>query len=133
MRCGHVTCKRENVWEHSPTRKKYREILLLNRETHVPYQLRYRPPPLYNQGPTIPVGPPLIILTSHVAPLTGVRVGPSAWPPATRQRHLRLARATWALPRGLSVASHLEAFPRATSPASRHVTLHVKTPFFAIF
>ena len=45
--CLHVTCKREIVWEHSPTRRKYWDTLRLNR----------RAPPCY-QGPTIPVGPP---------------------------------------------------------------------------
>ena len=48
------------------------------------------------------------------------------------------ARATRALPRGLSATSHPEAVPRATSPwpvrhvSCRHVTLKVK-PLFAIF
>ena len=70
------------------------------------------------------------ITSLHVTPHTDVRVGPSAWPPATRQRHLRLARATRALPCGLSAASHPEAVPRATSAAARHVTsVQVKTTF----
>ena len=73
------------------------------------------PPLISNKGPTIPVGPPPANPTCHGAPLTGVRVGPSAWPPATRQRHLRLAWATRALPRGLSAVSHLEVVPRAMS------------------
>ena len=42
----------------------------------------------------------------------------SAWPPATRQRHLRPVWATQALPRGLSAASHPEAVPRATWAAA---------------
>ena len=117
---------------HSPTRKKYRDAVRLNRGGAIIIQLRYRPPPLL-PGPTIPVGPPLAILTCHVAPLTDVCVGPSTWPPATRQPHLRLAWATRALPRGLSAASHLEVVPRATSAAGHHVTLQVsKIPFFPI-
>ena len=118
------------MWEHSPTQKKHRKNLRLNRGAPLRYHSVTIPPLL--PRPTIPVGPPHAILTCHVAPLTGVRVAPSAWPAATCQRHLRLTWATRALPRGLSVASHLEAVPRATSAAACHITLQVKTPFFAI-
>ena len=121
----------KTVWEHSPTRRKYLRLLRLNRGAPLRFHSVTVPPLL--PGPTIPVGPPHAILTCHVAPLTSVRVAPFAWPAATRQRHLRLAWATQAMPRGLSAASHLEAVPRATSAAARHVTLQVKTPFFAIF
>ena len=114
--CLHVTCKRETVWEHSPTRRKYWETLRLNRGAPLYFQLRYRPP--CYQGCTIPVGPP------PANPLHAMwrPSRASTWPPTTRQRHLRLARATRALPRGLSAASHLEAVPRATSAPARHVS-----------
>ena len=116
---------------HSPTRKKHWDTTRLNRGAQSLSNCVTAPPLL--PRPTIPVGPPPAILTCHVAPLTGIRVGPSAWPPATRQRHLRLAQVARALPRGLSAASHLEVVPRATSAASRHVTLQVsKIPFFPI-
>ena len=93
--------------------------------------------PHFYQGPLYPWALHLRTLTCHVAPLTGVRVGPFAWPPATRQRHLRPARATRARPRGLSAASRLEVVPRAMSapaaPASPRQHLQVKTSLFAIF
>ena len=89
------------------------------------------------QGPLYPWALYLRTLKRHVAPLTSVRVGPSAWPPATCQRQLPLARATRALPRGLSASSNLEVVPCATSapaaPASPRQHLQVKTFLFAIF
>ena len=121
--CLHVTSKRETVWEHSPTRRKYWETLQLNRGAPIYFQLRYRPSMLpgshYSCGPST-----CEPRTRHVAPLTGIRVGPSAWPPATRQGHLCLVRATRALPRGLSDTSHLEAVPRATSAPACHVSTY---------
>ena len=101
------------MWEHSPTRRKRWEMLRLNRGVDSPINFI-----------TIPS-----ITSLHVVPHTSIRVGPSAWPLATRQRHLRLVRATWALPRGLNAASHPEAVPCTTSAATRHITLQVKTPF----
>ena len=92
------------------------------------------PPPPLTRAPLCMWALQLPAPISHVAPLTGVCVGLSAWPPATRQRHLRLVRAIRALPRGLSVASHLAVVPCATSAAARHVTLQVsKIPFFPDF
>ena len=54
--CLHVTCKTEIVWEHSPTRRKYWEILHLNRAAPL-FKHRVTVPQCY-QGSTIPVGPP---------------------------------------------------------------------------
>ena len=69
--------------------------------------------------------------------LTGVCVGLSAWPPATRQCHWRLAWATQALPRGLSAASHLRGGParhiNACNCRSPRQHLQVRTLFFCDF
>ena len=67
----HVSCKGKNVWEHSPTQRKDRELSRLNRGHKCEFAL---PPPLSYQGPTIPVGPSYASPTCHVAPLTGIRV-----------------------------------------------------------
>ena len=80
---------------------------------------RYRP----QQLTRVPLFPWALHLPAcHMAPHTGAHVDPSAWHPATQKRHLRLARATCALPRGLSATSHLEVVPRATSAFARHVS-----------
>ena len=95
-----------------------------------------RPPcPHCYQSPLYPWALHLKTPTRHVVPFTGVRVGPSAWPPATRQRHLRLARATWALPCGLSATLHLEVVPHVSACSSRLATSAPtsKNPLFAIF
>ena len=129
MRCGHVTCKRENVWEHSPTRKKYRAILRLNRGAPLRYHSVTVPPLL--PGPTIPVGPPPTSLTRHVVPHTGAHVDPSTWPHATRQRHLRIAPPGFchaaSLPRRTSRRSRAPCQPPLATSACRLVN-----PFFAI-
>ena len=107
---------------HSPTRKKYRHTACLNRGAQL--SINCVTAPLYYQGPTIPVGRPY----ANPPHATWRPSRASAWPPATRQRHLRLAWATRALPHGLSAASHLEV---KTSPRQH---LQVKTsPFLRFF
>ena len=81
-RCLHI----EDVWEHSPTRKKKWENAIA------------LPPQSYNHGP-LTRGPSNCQPLCHVASLTSVRVDPRghAWPPAMclrPMRHLHLARAT---------------------------------------
>ena len=68
--------------------RKYGKITWLNRGAQrwvncVTSSLSY-------QGPTIPVGPPY----ANPSHATWCPSGASAWPPAMRQRHLRLARAS---------------------------------------
>ena len=91
----------KTVWEHSPTRRKSWEVMRLNRGAQL--STNCVTAPLSYEGPTIPVGPPY----ANHPHATWRPSRASAWPPAMRLRHLRLARATRALPRGLSAASHL--------------------------
>ena len=109
------------VWEHSPTRRKENELMRINRGVNSPTNCLYL----------------LYYWNLHVAPHTGAHV--AAWPPC----HLAApcappARATQALPRGLSAASQPELVLRATSlwplrhVSRRHITLQVK-PVFSIF
>ena len=48
VRCGHVTCNRKILWEHSPTRNKNKDIPHLNRGR---FNANALPPLIPNQGP----------------------------------------------------------------------------------
>ena len=94
-----VSCKVRTVWEHSPTRRKENPMARINRgvnspiNCHFPLSYRtctWRP----TRAPTWPRG----------LPATWLR--PPCAPPA---------RATQALPRGLSASSQPGLVPRATS------------------
>ena len=83
--------KGKTVWEHSPTWKKNRENPRLNRGA--PFVDIALPSPTVTKAPLYPWALLVRTLLCHVASLLGVRVDLSAWPPTTRQRHLRLTRA----------------------------------------
>ena len=133
----HASCKTETVWEHSPTWRKYRDILRLNRGAPPPFKHSVTVPQCY-QGSTIPVGPP-----STYLPATWRPTRAPTWTACSRgllprgRAIVRLAWATRTLPRGLSAVSHPEAVLRATSAAawlatsaSRHViTCRLVNPF----
>ena len=132
----HTSYTSKTVCEHSSTRRKSWEVMRLNRGAQL--STNCITTPLSYQGPTIPMGPPY---ANHPhatwRPSQASAGGPSAWPPATRQRHLRLARATQALPRGLSAASHHRGGPAshvsACSCRSPRQHLQVRTLFFCDF
>ena len=108
--------KGKTVWEHSSTRKKYRDTARLNRGGA---QLSIN---CVTAPPLLPVGFPY---ANHHTPRGaphGRPRGPVRVASCHGQHHLRLARATRALPRGLSAALHLKVVPRATSAPARHVS-----------
>ena len=109
------------VWEHSPTRKKNRQNMRLNRGAPLSSH-SVTVPPCY-QGPLYPWALHLRALLPRGAPHGRPR-GPIRVASATRWRHLCLAWAAWALPRGLSAGSHPGSVPRATSAPTGN-----KTPF----
>ena len=137
----HASCTGKNVWEHSPTRRKGWEIMLLNRGAQS--LANCVTAPLSYLGPTIPVGPPAAVPTCHVAPHTGAHVDPrgrvaTCRVSAPRARHLRPAgatrgSATWpqrcVAPTRWSRAQRVKssALPLATSSSAG------KYPLFAIF
>ena len=116
------------MWEHSPTRRKYRDKSRINRGA--PFLSIALSSPHVTRAPLYPWA--LHLPSCHVAPHTGVHVYPSAWPPATRQRHLRVARATR--------VRHVASVPRRTSRRSRvphqlplaTSACRLVNPFFAI-
>ena len=117
--CRHASCTGKTVREHSPTRRKEREMMRINRGVTSPINCLY--PSITEPTRGAPHGRP----RGRVAFLP---LGAPCAPPA---------RATRALPRGLSAASQPELVPCATSPwplshVNRRVTLQVK-PLFAIF
>ena len=112
----HASCTRKTVWEHSPTRRKERKIMRINRGVNSLINCLY--PLSYRTHTWRPSRAP----TCRVASL------PLGAPCATP------TRATRALSRGLSAASQPELVLRAMSPwplghVSRRVTLQVKSLF----
>ena len=119
---------------HSPTRRKCWEKRCLNRGAQLcPWAPSLTRVPLCPWALQLPAPPSATWHPSRASAWI-------AWPPATCPRlvhHLRPARATRALPRGLSAASHLRGGP------ARHVSacnsrspcqhLQVRTPFFCDF
>ena len=113
VRCGHVTCKRRTPRDFSPTQEKKKERARLNRAVNSPIKCLSH---LYFQYTWRPTG----------RPRGPVRMASLA----TRQQRLRLVRATWALPHGLSAVSrqrHVSAHLATSAPTGKYL------PFFVNF
>ena len=106
-RC-HASCKKDTVWEHSPTRRKYVDTLRLNRGAPL-FRHSVTVPQCY-QGPLYPWALHLRTLC-HVAPHTGTHVD--------RPRGLLPRVSATCAPRGPPGLCHVASVPRGTPGRSR--------------